>query len=222
MYCHILYPKVFLFSNSFGVLYACLNHPAIKKVSAISRHSIGKKHEKLVEIIHKDFLNYTNIEDKLEGHDACYWCLGVSQSKVRKKEDYTRITYDYTMEAAKVLERLNPGMTFCFLSGLGTDQTQKSRMMWARIKGKAEKDLGNFNFKLYNFRPGFIHPIKGQKSSTMLGRLFYPFIKNSAKYSVEGDEFGLAMINATLYGYEKGIIENRDIRGLAKSYKRES
>jgi uncharacterized protein YbjT (DUF2867 family) len=202
-----------------GVLKACLEHPAVKKVSILTRQTIGKKNENLVEIVHKDFLDYSNIEDMLAGHDACFWCLGVSQSKVRKKEDYTRITYDYTMEAAKVLERLNPGMTFCFLSGLGTDQTEKSRMMWARVKGRAEKDLGKFNFSVYNFRPGFIHAIKGQKSSSTLGRFLYPFIKNSPKYSVEADEFGLAMINAALHGCGKRILENRDIRKLAKGYK---
>lgn len=199
-----------------GVLHACLKHPAVKKVSVMTRRKLDKKHEKLIEIIHDDFLDYSKIEDKLAGHDACFWCLGVSQSKVRKRKDYHRITYDYTIEAAKVMEKLNPGMTFCFLSGLGTDETQRSRMMWARIKGKAEKDLGRFNFKLYNFRPGFIHPIKGQKSSTILGTIFYPFIKNSAKWCVEGDEFGLAMINATLYGYDKHTLENIDIRRLAK------
>lgn len=197
-----------------GVLHACLNHPEVKKVSVIIRRSTGNKHEKLVEIIHDDFQNYQKIKNKLTGHDACFWCLGVSQSKVRKEEDYHRITYDYTMEAAKVLEKLNPGMTFCFLSGLGTKEN--GRMMWARIKGKAEADLANFNFQLFNFRPGFIHPIKGHKSSTMLGSILYPFIKNSAKYSVEADEFGLAMINATLFGYDKHNLENADIRELAK------
>jgi len=199
-----------------GVLHACLKHPAVKKVTVITRRNLDKEHKKLVEMVHDDFLDYSKIEDGMTGHDACYWCLGVSQSKVRKKEDYHRITYEYTIEAAKVLERLNPGMVFCFLTGLGTDETQKSRWMWARVKGKAEKDLGNFDLQLYNFRPGFINPIKGQKSSTMIGRLFYPFIKNSAKWCVEADEFGLAMINASLYGYETQTLENVDIRELAK------
>jgi hypothetical protein len=199
-----------------GVLHACLNHPAVEKVSVLTRRSTGNRHEKLDEIIHNDFLDYSKIEDKLAGHNACFWCLGVSQSKVRREADYHRITYEFTMEAAKVMERLNPGMTFCFLTGLGTDETQKSRMMWARIKGKAETDLAAFNIKLYNFRPGFIHPVKGHKSSTILGVILYPFIKNLAKMCVEADEFGLAMINATLYGFEKRTLENADIRELAK------
>ena len=197
-----------------GVLHACLSHPAVKKVSTLTRRSTGFKNTKLTEIIHGDFLNYSKIKTKLAGHNACYWCLGVSQSKVRKEQDYHRITYDFTIEAAKVLEELNPGMTFCFLSGLGTKED--GRMMWARIKGKTERDLGKFNFQLYNFRPGFIHQIKGHKRSSLLGSILYPFIKNSAKYCVEADEFGQAMINATLYGYEKHTLENADIRLLAK------
>ena len=201
-----------------GVLSACLSNPTVQKVSVITRKSTGIEHEKLHEIIHEDFLDYSAIGDKLGGHDACFWCLGVSQMQVRKEEDYHRITYEYTIAAAKTLQKLNPGMTFCFLSGLGTDETQRSRMMWARIKGKAEKDLGDFGFRVYNFRPGFIHPIKGQKSSSVLGNILYPFIRNSAKMCIEADEFGLAMINATLYGHEKHTLENAEIRELAASY----
>lgn len=199
-----------------GVLKASLDHPAVEKVSVLTRQSTGQQHHKLVEIIHDDFLDYSKIEDKLSGHNACFWCLGVSQMKVRKEADYHRITYDFTMEAARVLQKLNPGSAFCFLSGMGTDETQKSRLMWARIKGKAEKDLGNFDFRLYNFRPGYIHPVKGYKGGSALGRMLYPFIRNSAKMCVKADEFGLAMIKASLSGYEKNTLENADIRGLAK------
>lgn len=195
---------------------ACLDHSAVGEVRVLTRRSLGKTHDKLVEVIHDDFLDYAAIEDELTGLDACFWCLGVSQSKVRKEADYHRITYEFTMEAAKVLKRLDPGLTFCFLTGLGTDETQKSRMMWARIKGKAEADLAKMDLDVYAFRPGFIHPIKGAKSSTILGTILYPFIKNSVKWCVEADEFGLAMINATLYGYEQHTLENRDIRKLAK------
>jgi uncharacterized protein YbjT (DUF2867 family) len=198
-----------------GVVRACLDHPEVGEVRVLARRSLGMGHEKLVEVIHDDFLDYSSIEHGLSGLDACFWCLGVSQSKVRKEADYDTITYRFTMEAAKVLERLNPGMTFCFLTGLGTDETQKSRMMWARIKGKAEADLTKMDLDVYNFRPGFIHPIKGAKSSTVLGTILYPFIKNSKKYCVEADEFGRAMINATLRGYDTRFLENADIRKLA-------
>ncbi|WP_455392193.1 hypothetical protein [[Eubacterium] cellulosolvens] len=200
-----------------GVLSACMKAPRVQKITTITRKPLPIKNDKLVQVIHDDFLNYSKIEDRLKDHDGCYWCLGVSQSKVRKEEDYTRITYDFTMAAAKVLDKLNPGMTFCFLSGMGTKPD--GRMMWARVKGKAEIDLGKFNFKLYNFRPAFIHPIKGRKSHYLSARILYPFIKNSKKMCVEADEFGRAMINATLYGYEKQTLENIDIRELAKMKK---
>jgi len=199
-----------------GVLHSCLNHPAVKRVTVVTRRSTDRKNSKLTEIILTDFLDWKTMTDRLKDHDACYWCLGISQSKVRKKEDYTRITHDYTIAAARVLEKVNPGMTFCFLSGLGTDPTEKSRMMWARVKGRTEKDLQKFNFRLFNFRPGFIHPLKGQKSQYISGKILYPFIKNSKKWNVEADEFGRAMINATLFGYHKRDLENRDIRELAK------
>ena len=198
-----------------GVLQACLDHDSVEKVSLITRRNTGIESEKLVEIVHDDFLDYAKIENRLAGFDACFWCLGVSQSKVRKEVDYNRITYQYTIAAARILEKLNPGLTFCFLSGLGTKPG--GRMMWARIKGKTEEDLADFDFKLYNFRPGFIHPLKGHKSSTILGDILYPFIKNSKKMCVESDEFGQAMINAALYGYGKKTLENADIRKLAKT-----
>lgn len=199
-----------------GVLKACLSHDQVENVTVLTRKSTGKIHEKLTEIIHDDFLDYSGIQDELSGFDACFWCLGVSQMQVRKEEDYNRITYEFTMEAAKVLEKQNPGMTFCFLSGAGTDASQKSRMMWARIKGKAETDLGNFDFNLYNFRPGYIHPVKQHKGGPVLGEIIYPLIKKSKKYCVEADEFGLAMINAMILGSEKKTLENPDIRQLAR------
>jgi uncharacterized protein YbjT (DUF2867 family) len=197
-----------------GVLFACMKDPRVHKITTITRKPMPINNDKVVQVIHDDFLDYSKIEGRLKGHDGCYWCLGVSQSKVRKEEDYTRITYGFTMAAAKVLERLNPGMTFCFLSGMGTKQ--KSRMMWARVKGKAEIDLGKLNFKLYNFRPAFIHPIKGRKSHYISARILYPFIKNSKKMIVEAEDFGQAMINATLYGFKKHTLENVDIRELAQ------
>jgi uncharacterized protein YbjT (DUF2867 family) len=201
-----------------GAVQACLDHPEVGEVRVLTRRPVGRTHGKLVEVLHQDFMDYSTIEDQLAGLDACYWCLGVSQTKVRREADYRRISYDFTMEAARVLERLNPGMTFCFLTGLGADPTGRSRMMWARVKGKAEADLLAMDLSVYNFRPGFIHPIKGAKSSTITGTLLYPFIKRSKRWCVEADEFGRAMINATLHGYEDRTLENADIRRLAAMY----
>ena len=108
-----------------GVLDACLKDPRIESITAVTRKPLPFRDQKIVEVLHDDFLDYSAIEDRFKGHEACFWCLGISQSKVRKEEAYTRITYGFTLAAAKVLERLNPGMTFCFLSGMGTDATER-------------------------------------------------------------------------------------------------
>ena len=202
-----------------GVLAACLNHPGVEKVSSLTRRNTGNNNEKLHEIIHTDFLDYSKIENQLSGHNACFWCLGTPILKIKKEEDYHRVTYDFTMEAAKVLEKLNPGMVFCYLSAMGSDETQNSRTMAVRIKGKAESDLGNFNFRLFKFRPGLINPVKGYKGGAAMAKLIYPFIRNSQKYCVEAEEMGEAMINAALFGSEIKTLENRDIRNLAKANK---
>ncbi|HSR18207.1 MAG TPA: hypothetical protein VLM39_08985, partial [Ignavibacteriaceae bacterium] len=123
-----------------GVLYVSLNHPSVESVLVIGRKSCGISHPKLKEIIHNNFFNYKNIEEVLKGYNACFFCLGVSSIGM-KEEDYKRITYDLTMSAAKTLAALNPGMTFCYVSGSGTDSTEKGRLMWARIKGKTENEL---------------------------------------------------------------------------------
>ncbi len=134
-----------------SVLDECLKH------QGVSRRSTGKKHRKLEEIIHRNFLDYSSIENDLREHNTCFYCLGVSQTKVRDEERYHEMTYDFTIAAAKTISKLNQDLTFCFLSGAGTDPTMKSRFMWARIKGKAEKDLESIPLKkLYIFRPGFI------------------------------------------------------------------
>jgi uncharacterized protein YbjT (DUF2867 family) len=200
-----------------GVFAACLKDPRIKKITTITRKPLPFSDKKITPMLHDNFLDYSTIEDKLKGIDVCFWCLGISQSKARKEEDYTRITHDFTLKAAEILKQLNPDLTFCFLSGMGTDSTEKSRMMWARVKGKTENALSRFEFNLFNFRPGFIHPMKGQKSP-LVGKILYPFIKNSKKMCVEADELGRAMINAALLGYEKHTLENSDIRELAKRW----
>src|SRR5208283_1693556 len=171
--------------------------------------------------VHADFFDYSTIEEHLKGYHACYFCLGVS-SMGKNEKDYTRITYDLTMRAAGTLSRLNPGMTFCYVSGAGTDSTENGRIMWARVKGKTENDLMKLPFKAaYAFRPGFIKPIKGLKNaysfSTVLG-LIYPVLKTLfPKYVCTLQDLGLAMIQATLAGYPKKILENKDIAQLAST-----
>ena len=207
-----------------GVLHECLLHPDVESVLVINRKPCGVKHEKLKEIIHKDFLDLSSIEDQLGGHNACYFCAGVS-SVGKKEDEYKRITYDLTLNLANKLVKLNPDMTFCYISGVGTDSTEKGRSMWARIKGKTENDLLKLPFKdAYMFRPGYIQPTKGLKNAYKAYKIFtpfYPLIKLLfSKYATTLKEIGLAMISVTLYGSEKKVLECKDIVNQSKIYRK--
>ncbi len=198
-----------------GVLHECLKHPDIESVLVINRRSCGVNHEKLREIIHTEFLDFSTIENELAGQNACYFCMGVS-SIGKKEEEYTRLTYDLTMHVANTLVKLNPEMTFCYVSGIGTDSTEKGRSMWARVKGKTENDLMKLPFKAsYMFRPGYIQPTKGLKNTYKFYKVvapIYPLIKLLfSKYVSTLQEIGLSMINVTLYGSDKQILECNDI-----------
>jgi uncharacterized protein YbjT (DUF2867 family) len=202
-----------------GVLIECLEHPNVKSILVIGRKNCGKRNDKLKEIIHTDFLDYSAIEKELSGYNACFFCLGVSAVGM-KEQDYHVITHDYVVKAADVLSKLNPEMTFCFISGAGTDETLKSRMMWARVKGKAENSLKKMPFKkVYLMRPAYIQPKKGIKSSYTMYKIlrpFYPVWKLLfRKYVTNTIEVGQAMINAVLYGVDKQTLENKDLIELA-------
>ena len=204
-----------------GVLHESLNHADVESVLVIGRRSCNVKHQKLKELVHADFFDYSSVVEHLKGYHACYFCLGVSSVGKNEKE-YTRITYDLTMSAARTLSRLNPGMTFCYVSGAGTDSTEEGRIMWARVKGKTENDLAKLLFKAaYAFRPGFIKPIKGLKNGYSVSKILgviYPVLKALfPKYVCTLHDLGLAMIQVTLTGYPQRIIENKDIAQLAKS-----
>ncbi|MCH6573850.1 MAG: NAD-dependent epimerase/dehydratase family protein [Bacteroidetes bacterium] len=208
-----------------GVLHECLKHPDIESVLVINRRSCGVNHEKLREIIHTDFLDFSTIENELAGYNACYFCMGVS-SIGKKEEEYTRLTYDLTMHVANTLVKLNPEMTFCYISGAGTDSTEKGRSMWARVKGKTENDLMKLPFKAsYMFRPGYIQPTKGLKNTYKFYKVvapIYPLIKLLfSKYVCTLQEIGLSMINVTLYGSDKQILECKDIVRQSKARKRQ-
>ncbi|MCD4729956.1 MAG: hypothetical protein K8R74_05115 [Bacteroidales bacterium] len=202
-----------------GVLIECLEHPNVKSILSIGRKSCGKTNDKLKEIIHTDFLDYSSIENELSGYNACFFCLGVSAVGM-KEQDYHVITHDYVVKIAEVLSKLNPNMTFCFISGAGTDETLKSRMMWARVKGKAENSLKKFSFKkVYLMRPAYIQPKKGIKSSYTMYKIlgpFYPVWKLLfRKYVSNTTEVGQAMINAVLSSPDKQTLENKDLIELA-------
>lgn len=201
-----------------GVLRVALEHPDVESVLVIGRRSCDVKHPKLRELLHKDFYDYSAIEGHLTGYNACFFCLGVSSVGMNEK-DYTRVTFDLTMEAAKTLSRLNPDMTFCYVSGAGTDSTEKGRIMWARVKGRVENRLKELPFKsVYLFRPGFIKPIKGLRHGHLISKvvgMMYPLFKViSPKYVCTLEGVGLAMIHAAKAGPSRQIIENRDIARL--------
>jgi len=198
-----------------GILHECIHHSDVESVLVINRKPCEVKHEKIKEIIHKDFFDLSSIEYHLAGYNACYFCAGVS-SVGKKKDEYKRITYNLTLNFANTLVKLNPNMTFCYVSGVGTDSTEKGRSMWARVKGKTENDLLKLPFKAaFMFRPGYIQPTKGLKYTYRAYKIFAPFYPLFkllfSKYVTTLREIGLAMINVTLYGSDKKILECKDI-----------
>lgn len=205
-----------------GVLRECLLDPKVESVLSVGRGTTGESHPRLREIVQKDFLDYSAIETQLAGYDACFFCLGISSAGM-KPEDYERITYGYTMAVAETLARLNPQMTFIFVSGAGTDSSERGRIMWARIKGKTENALLLLPFKAYMFRPGFIQPLHGIRSRTAAYRIFYsitgpvlPLFRLAFRnFILTTQEIGRAMINVAQSGAPKKVLESRDILALA-------
>ncbi len=211
--------KAILFGSSGmvgeGVLHTILNDPNISSVLVIGRRPSGTVHEKMRELLHNNFFDLSNIESQLSGYTACYFCLGTT-SLGKSEQEYYKTTYELTLHAAGTLSRLNPSMTFCYVSGEGTDSTEKGRTAWARIKGKTENDLMKLPFKaVYNFRPGFIRPIKGMKNTLRFAKpleYLYPILKTLLpSHGTTMENIGHAMVNVTLSGYPKHILENKDI-----------
>ncbi|HEV8038888.1 MAG TPA: NAD(P)H-binding protein [Bryobacteraceae bacterium] len=205
-----------------GVLRECLLDPGVHEVQSIGRSASGKQDPKLRELIHADFLDYSDIESQLAGFDACFFCLGVSSAGLTE-EQYTRSTYDITLAAARTLARLNPEMTFIYVSGMGTDSSERGRSMWARVKGKTENELQRLPFKAaYMFRPGVIVPLHGVKSKTQLYRFFYavlgpllPLLSGRfPKYVTTTEQIGRAMIKVARDGWPTPILESSDINAV--------
>jgi uncharacterized protein YbjT (DUF2867 family) len=205
-----------------GVLRECLLDQDVDSVLAIGRSPVGQQHQKLQEIVQQDLTNYEAIEDRLRGYDACFFCLGVSSAGMQEAQ-YRRITYDLTMAAAETLAKLNPGMTFIYVSGMGTDSSERGRSMWARVKGETENALLRLPFKAaYMFRPGVIQPLHGIRSKTRLYRIFYavlgPFIPwliaAFPKYVTTTEQLGWAMLRVTKHGAPKRVLESQDINAV--------
>src|SRR5436305_2851489 len=156
-----------------GVLRECLLDPEIESVLAVGRNPTGQRHAKLHEIVHSDFLDFAAIESQLAGYDACFFCVGVS-SVGMSEERYRRLTYDITLAAARTLAKLNPQMVFIYVTGRGTDSSERGKLMWARVKGKTENDLLKLPFQAaYMFRPAGIRPLHGIRSGTSWVQAIY-------------------------------------------------
>lgn len=216
--------KVILFGASGmvgqGVLRECLRDSEIDGVLSIGRTASGLSNPKLRDIVRKDLNSLSDIEDVRHPYDACLFCLGVSSAGM-SGQDYRRITYDLTLSVAQTLVRANPNMTFIYVSGTGTDSSEKGRVMWARVKGATENALLRLPFKAaYMFRPGFIQPLDGIKSKTKLysalyalARPFYPLIRAIVPdYATTTQELAQAMIGVAKHGYPKPVLEGKDIR----------
>jgi uncharacterized protein YbjT (DUF2867 family) len=203
-----------------GVLLACLGHPDVEQVLVINRKPGGVSHPKLHEIVHADFFNLAPIEQQLTGYNACFFCLGVSSVGMDEGQ-YRRITHDLTLNVGELLARENPEMTFCYVTGAGTDSSEQGRLAWARVKGATENALMRLFKRSYMFRPGFMRASPGQKNLKISYKLFawiYPI--GRAIYPAGFctlQEVGQAMINAAGKGYSKQILNVKDIVELAKA-----
>lgn len=205
-----------------GALRECLLDPAVDAVLVVGRKPTGRTHAKLREIIHGDFWNFSTIAPQLTGYDACLFCLGVT-SLGMSEDDYRHVTYDITMAAATTLVRVNPGMTFVYVTGRGTDSTEQGSQMWARIKGRTENDLLKLPFRAaYMFRPAAIQPLHGIKSRTawyqaiytVSAPLFSLLRRIAPTYVTTTEQLGRAMIKVARDGYPKPVIESDEINRI--------
>jgi uncharacterized protein YbjT (DUF2867 family) len=206
-----------------GVLRECLLDSRVDRVLSIIRNPTGQQNAKLTELVHKDFFDFSSIESQLTSYEACFYCAGPSAAGMTE-EGYFHATFDMTLAAARTLARLNPAMTFVYISGAGTDSTEKGRTMWARVKGKTENALLNLPFKAaYMFRPGIIQPMHGIQSRTTGYRIFYFMTKPLLpllrwllpQYVTTTELLGRAMIRVVQSGYPKRILETRDINNAS-------
>lgn len=202
-----------------GVLRECLRDPRVVSILSISRTATGQHHEKLREIVQPDVANLSAIEPELSGYDACLFCLGVS-SVGMNEQDYRSLTYDLTLSVARVLAPQNPGMTFIYVSGAGTDSSQRGRSMWARVKGETENALLRLPFRAaYMFRPAYIQPLDGivpktswTKALYAVASPLYPVLKTLfPKYVTTTRQLACAMIEVAAQGASKRVLESHDI-----------
>jgi uncharacterized protein YbjT (DUF2867 family) len=205
-----------------GALRECLLDPDVTEVLVVGRSPLGRQHAKIREIVHKDLYDLSAVAPQLAGYDACFFCLGVSSAGMNQA-NYTKVTHDLTLAVAHVLAQQNPQMVFLYVSGTGTDSTERGKSMWARVKGRTENDLLREPFRAaYMLRPGYIHPMHGVKSKTPLYRVMYialrwlyPVLRLVArKYVITTEDMGRGMIKIAKSGAPKRVLENSDIEAL--------
>lgn len=199
-----------------GVLMECLENPNVSEVLSVSRKPCGKKHAKLREYIVPDFLAIPTHDENLKGYDAVFFCAGISSIGMNE-EEYTKITFDTTIHFAKTVLLQNQDLVFNYVSGAHTDGTESGKMMWARVKGKTENTLRKLGFRaVYNFRPGFMKPVEGQKNVKLFFKPFiwiFPAVLPTKSLTLR--EVGRAMIYAVQKGYPTSTLEIKDIKNLA-------
>jgi uncharacterized protein YbjT (DUF2867 family) len=201
----------------YGVLRECLLDPEVTQVLAVGRRPLGEQHEKLTEAVLPDLADQSTID--FTGYDACFFCLGISSTGMTE-EAYRHVTYDMTMAAANPLHEANPDACFVYVSGMGTDNTEQGRTMWARVKGKTENDLLKLFGNAHMFRPGFIEPKHGATSSTTAYRIAYTVLRpvfpliRRMKSVTSTEQIGKAMLAVAKHGAEKKILYPRDINAV--------
>jgi uncharacterized protein YbjT (DUF2867 family) len=205
-----------------GVLRECLVDASVESVLSVGRRPSGQSDAKLQEITHDNFLDFSAIESRLTGYDACFFCLGVTSVGLTE-ERYRHLTHDLTLAAATTLARLNPGMVFIYVTGRGTDSTEQGALMWARVKGKTENDLLKLPFKAaYMFRPAGIQPLHGVRSNLAWAQPIYvataPLLgllhRVAPKYMTTTEQVGRAMIKVARDGYPRRVLESEDIAAV--------
>ena len=199
------------------ILHNCLGSDEVKQVTSITRKSLGIKHPKLVEVLHSDFLDFSNVQQAFQQQDVCYYCIGVYTGQVPAAE-FKKITVDFTKVFAETLKAQSPDAVFCFLSGDGADQSEKSRILFAREKGKAENILMRLNFRgTYIFRPGYIYPVTKRKEPNLMYRiirvLWKPFFSWAAPWSgLTSVKLAEVMTQVGLRGADKVVFSNSAIK----------
>ncbi|HEX6347103.1 NAD(P)H-binding protein [Umezawaea sp.] len=200
-----------------GVLRECLLAPDVHSVLSVVRRPTGTSDPKLTEHIHTDFTDFSAVKDQFTGYDACFFCLGTS-SVGKDEAEYTRITYDFTLAAARTLAEVNPDSTFIYVSGMGTDSTEKGRQMWARVKGRTENEVMALPLRGYAFRPGYIQPLHGVASPHRWARAVYsvfgkayPLLnKLLPRATTTTENIGLAMLDVARTSPAKKIHYSTD------------